>query len=107
MASRLPTSPRKIQSTLLPGHDEQALRRPSPEQPEERVDLGVGGPALRTRDHAAIIYWEPQELLASVVPYLRAGLEAGDKVVYVADDLDRAEVLAGVLVGDLEDRALG
>lgn len=54
--------------------------------PERRVELGRERPALRTRDHAAIVYWDARELLGSVVPYLVEGLRAGDKVVYVADD---------------------
>src|SRR5690348_9399789 len=58
---------------------------PPPASDEEQVSLGSGGAALRTRDHAAIVYWSDAELLECVVPYLRAGLEAGDKVVYVAD----------------------
>jgi chemotaxis family two-component system sensor kinase Cph1 len=63
--------------------------RPVPEVGEarDRVSLGEGRAAIRTRDHAAIVYWNKAELLDTVVPYLAEGLRAGDKVVYVADDL--------------------
>lgn len=53
-------------------------------------------PALRARDHAALVYFDPDELLRTVVPYLRAGLREGDKVVYVADD-HPIEVIADAL----------
>lgn len=54
---------------------------------DERIALGPQNEAMRTKDHAALLYWRSNELLQSVVPYLIAGLAAGDKVVYVADDL--------------------
>lgn len=79
---------------------------PAPQPPpDQRVGLGGGRAALRTGDHAAILYWEAGELLATVVPYLAAGLEAGDKVVYVADDLAVEQVeaalrQAGIAVDD-------
>src|SRR4051794_24563878 len=60
---------------------------PQPANETERVSLGERRNALRTRDHAAIVYWQAEELLDTVVPYLKEGLRAGDKVVYVADDL--------------------
>jgi hypothetical protein len=52
----------------------------------ERVGFGSKQGVLRTRDHAAIVYWDSAELLEDVIPYLVEGLRAGDKVVYVADD---------------------
>lgn len=70
---------------------------PPARDPAQRVELGRSdGVALRTRDHAAIIYWERRELLESVVPYLVEGLRAGDKVVYVADD-QPVDVIADAL----------
>src|SRR6185503_16790406 len=55
--------------------------------PGGTVSLGARRAALRTGDHAALLYWRHDELLEQIVPYLAAGLAAGDKVVYVADDL--------------------
>ncbi|MBV8760739.1 MAG: MEDS domain-containing protein [Deltaproteobacteria bacterium] len=67
--------------------------KPAPAPSEQlAVSLGSERAALRTGDHAAIMYWRPEELLDCVVPYLVAGIEAGDKVVYVADDLDTSRV---------------
>ena len=79
---------------------------PAPQPPPgQGVALGNGRTALRTGDHAAILYSDSGELLATVVPYLAAGLEAGDKVVYVADDLAVDQIAAalrqaGVAVDD-------
>jgi hypothetical protein len=60
--------------------------------PEASVRVAPDRPPLRTGDHAAILYWDAMELLETIVPYLVAGLEAGDKVVYVADDLKIEDV---------------
>jgi hypothetical protein len=54
---------------------------------KDRASLGERRAFLKTRDHAAVVYWQASELLEAIVPYLAAGLRAGDKVVYVADDL--------------------
>lgn len=67
-----------------------------PKDPAEEVALGAGRGTLRTGDHAAFLYRSPEELLDLVVPYLREGLAAGDKVIYVADDLDVARVEAAL-----------
>lgn len=67
-----------------------------PRDAADAVSLGAGRGALRTGDHAAFLYRSPEELLAQVVPYLCEGLTAGDKVVYVADDLDVARVDAAL-----------
>jgi hypothetical protein len=61
--------------------------RPLPQAgAEDRASLGPGKASLRTRDHSAVVYWDNGELFETVIPYLREGLRAGDKVVYVADD---------------------
>jgi len=58
----------------------------TPTPPGGTVSLGARRAALRTGDHAALLYWDHAELLEHIVPYLAAGIAAGDKVVYVADD---------------------
>lgn len=71
--------------------------RPAPDpEPNRRVSLGDERAALRTGDHAAILYWTADELLATIVPYLVAGLAVGDKVVYVADDLQVEQVASAL-----------
>lgn len=67
-----------------------------PRDPADSVELGAGKGILRSGDHAAFLYRSPDELLDLVVPYLREGLAAGDKVVYVADDLDASRVSAAL-----------
>ncbi len=42
--------------------------------------------ACRNHDHFAIIYDNPEEQLNFVVPYLRRGLERGEKAVFIYDD---------------------
>jgi hypothetical protein len=59
---------------------------PEARDSERRVAFGSMQRTLRTRDHAAIVYWDSSELLDNVIPYLVEGLRAGDKVVYVAHD---------------------
>ena len=60
------------------------------------VSLGDRRATLRTGDHAALLYWRHDELLEQIVPYLAAGLAAGDKVVYVADDLTVDRIAAAL-----------
>jgi hypothetical protein len=77
---------------------------PEARDSERRFAFGSKERALRTRDHAAIVYWDSSELLENVIPYLVEGLRAGDKVVYVADDhplavLEEGLARAGVDVG--------
>jgi hypothetical protein len=64
--------------------------------PDERVVTATPGAPLRTRDHAAIVYWEQAELLEAIVPYLAEGIRAGDKVVYVADETPPATLIAAL-----------
>lgn len=86
-ADRGPDHPswREAQAAPLPGVEGDGT-----------VRLGRGDLALRTGDHAALIYWSEDELLTTIVPYLVEGLHAGDKVVYVADDLPTARVAAAL-----------
>jgi hypothetical protein len=79
---------------------------PLPAPEGDRVELG-NGQALRTGDHAATVYWHPDELFATIVPYMVEGLHAGDKVVHVAHELTTDAVAAalessGVDVGTMQ-----
>jgi hypothetical protein len=60
---------------------------------------------MRAGDHAAYVYRSPEDLLERVVPYLRDGLAAGDKVVYVADDLDVTVVNAALREAGVDPEA--
>ncbi|MGA7521391.1 MAG: MEDS domain-containing protein [Acidobacteriaceae bacterium] len=49
-----------------------------------------------THDHLALIYDNQEEQLDIVVPFLRLGLERGEKSVYIIDDSDPAMVIAAM-----------
>lgn len=50
-------------------------------------------------EHRALIYSGPEEFLATVVPYLRAGLAGGERALVLADP-DKQELLRGALGED-------
>lgn len=52
--------------------------------------------SCRNHDHFAIIYDSPDEQLDFVVPYLRRGLERGEKAVFIYDDNSIATVIAAM-----------
>jgi hypothetical protein len=75
--------------------------------PSDVIELGYSGRTLRTRDHAALVYWTEDELLSFIVPYLLEGFRVRDKVAYVADELSpdairRAVAAAGIDVAEQE-----
>ena len=58
-------------------------------------------------DHFALIYETREEQLAAVVPFMRQGLERGERCMYVVDELSRAEILAAMAEGGVDvDAAL-
>ena len=84
---------RKITRDDISTRLEIAQMKAAPPPPAARkVELGHDRAALRTGDHAAVLYWNAHELLDTIIPYLKAGLDAGDKVVYVADDLQTGDI---------------
>ena len=44
--------------------------------------------SVQPGDHLCLIYARPEELLAAVLPILQAGLERGERCIYVADGPD-------------------
>lgn len=46
--------------------------------------------------HIAVLYETPQQQFAAVVPFIRDGLERGDRCLYIYDDNDRAAVEAAM-----------
>jgi signal transduction histidine kinase len=48
---------------------------------------------LAPHDHLCLVYETQQEQFAAVIPYIRIGLERGEKCVYIADDNSVAAVL--------------
>lgn len=52
--------------------------------------------ACRNHDHLAIIYDHPDEQLDFIVPFLRIGLERGEKAVFIYDDNSADTVIAAM-----------
>lgn len=57
---------------------------------------------LGFHDHLCLIYESPEEQFAAVVPFVRGGLERGEKCVYVADDNTSTEVLEQMKKGGVD-----
>lgn len=57
---------------------------------------------LGFHDHLCLIYETPEEQFAAIVPFVRLGLERGEKCVYVADDNTSAEVLEQIKKGGVD-----
>lgn len=64
-------------------------------------ELGIPGVRLSERDHICAFYRGPQERDEILVPYLRAGLRAGDMCICVVDGTTPQAVLAAL--GDEAD----
>ncbi len=56
-------------------------------------DLVSAVEQLKVHDHLCLIYETPSEQFAAVIPFIRAGLERGEKCVYIADDNTASVVL--------------
>jgi|GEM_PF-2582052 len=61
---------------------------------QRRIDAAFdhGGPA----NHAALLYESRDEQFGAAVPFVRAGLERGDRCLYVVDDTATADVVAAM-----------
>lgn len=72
-----------------------ARRRPfvvSP-RPRARTPLLAALEDVRPHDHLCLLYTTPAEEFAAVVPYLRLGLERGERCVYIVDENTAEDVL--------------
>lgn len=57
---------------------------------------------LSVHDHLCLIYSTHTEQFAAVVPFMRIGLERGEKCVYIADDNTAAEVIDAMRAGGID-----
>ncbi|MFC7133357.1 MULTISPECIES: MEDS domain-containing protein [Salinibaculum] len=58
-------------------------------------------------DHFALVYENQKEQLQALVPFLRHGLERGDRCLYIVDDLSRESLLSALRDGGVDvDAAL-
>ncbi|WP_247728640.1 sensor histidine kinase [Halovivax limisalsi] len=55
-----------------------------------------------TCEHIALFYEDRQERFATVAPFVRQGIERGERVMYVHDVLSKAEILAELRGGDVD-----
>jgi hypothetical protein len=60
------------------------------------LPLGVAGVNVRPGDHICAFYVGVEERDQVLLPYLREGLRAGDKVICVVDASEPAELLASI-----------
>jgi len=67
--------------------------------PETQETLASAMEGLSVHDHLCLIYESQEEQFAAVVPFMRHGLAAGQRCVYVADD-NTADVGGAALRSD-------
>jgi PAS domain S-box-containing protein len=61
-----------------------------------------------THDHLCLIYDTPEEQLAAVIPFIRIGLERGEKCLYIVDENTADNILAALHADGLDvDTAIG
>jgi hypothetical protein len=63
---------------------------------QEPHDFGLAGVDLEAGDHLCAMYMGQQERDEIVLPYLRAGLRAGDKCLCIIDSSPLGELLASI-----------
>ncbi|MFA6502749.1 MAG: MEDS domain-containing protein [Candidatus Paceibacterota bacterium] len=62
---------------------------------------------ISVHDHLCLIYENKEEQFAAAIPFMRIGLERGEKCIYIADDNTAAEVLNAMRIGGIAvDEAL-
>ena len=62
---------------------------------------------LETCEHIALFYKDQEERFATVAPFIRQGIEQGERVMYVIDDLPKSTILEELRGGEVDiDAAL-
>ncbi len=57
---------------------------------------------LSVHDHLCLIYSTREEQFAAAIPFMRIGLERGEKCIYIADDNTATEVLDAMRTGGID-----
>lgn len=60
---------------------------------------------LKFNDHLCLIYETPEEQFAAIVPFMRIGLERGEKCVYIADENTCDQVIEQLAKGGVDTKA--
>ena len=63
---------------------------------ETRIDLGFKGVQLQPGEHLCGLYAGVQQRDEILLPFLRAGLESGDKCICIIDGTEPAEIVAAL-----------
>ncbi|MBM2832962.1 MAG: hypothetical protein HW406_123 [Candidatus Brocadiaceae bacterium] len=69
------------------------------------TDLTKAIGRLRSHDHLCMIYETRQEQFAAVLPFIKFGLERGEKCIYIADDNTVEVVIDGLMAEGIDVQA--
>lgn len=73
----------------------------------EKDSLAYAIRDISVHDHLCLIYENKEEQFAAIVPFMRIGLERGEKCIYIADENTATEVLEAMRAGGIDvDAAL-
>jgi PAS domain S-box-containing protein len=76
----------------------------APEGPPTRHALEC----CKTHDHLCLIYDSQEEQLAAIIPFIRIGLERGEKCLYIVDESTADNILAALQADGIDvDAAIG
>ena len=82
---------------------EQAIDQEKVNMPQNKSsDLIKAIRKLDVHDHLCLIYESREEQLAAVIPFMRIGLERGERCIYIADDNTVKEVLDAMRAAGIE-----
>ena len=71
------------------------------------INLGFKGLQLQPGEHLCGLYAGAQQRDEILLPFLRAGLEAGDKCICIVDGTEPAEIVAALGASEGENTAVG
>ena len=75
---------------------EGGLKNMTNAQDENLRDLVSAIGKIKKHDHLCLIYKTQEEQFATVIPFIKIGLQRGEKCIYVADDNTAAVVINGM-----------
>ncbi|MBU1109896.1 MAG: MEDS domain-containing protein [Candidatus Riflebacteria bacterium] len=72
---------------------------------DSKTELELAISRLTVHNHLCLIYKTQEEQFAAVFPFIKAGLERGEKCVYIADDNTAEAIFTGMLAAGLDVKA--
>lgn len=74
-----------------------------PNRPDKALhDLVSAIENIRVHDHLCLIYETQEEQFAAVIPYMKIGLERGEKCIYIVDDNTATMVVSRMKGADID-----